>query len=152
MFLWFIYLEYFSYPFTLRWCLSLMLRCVSWTQNKNWFCFCIFSISLCQFSNLDIERFQWTVFVDFCYFVFVVCVCVHACVCICIYFPFFDFLACNYLFFVFSWVWLISLGSSFPSTAFCRTGFVCKEFLNLFLSWNVLFSPLIVTENFVEYS
>ena len=39
----------FSQPCTLRQCLSLRLRCVSCMQQKDDFCFCIQSVSLCLF-------------------------------------------------------------------------------------------------------
>ena len=39
----------FSQPFTLRQCLSLRLRCVSYMQKKDGFCFCIQSVILCLF-------------------------------------------------------------------------------------------------------
>ena len=34
----------------------------------------------------------------------------------------------------------------------CKAGFVERHCVNLFLSWNILFSPSMVTESFVEYS
>ena len=43
---WYIF---FPQPFTLRWCLSLRLRCVSCMQQKDGFCFCIHSVSLCPY-------------------------------------------------------------------------------------------------------
>ena len=44
-FAWYI----FSQPFTLRQCLSLRLRCVSYMHKKDGFCFFIQSVSLCLF-------------------------------------------------------------------------------------------------------
>ena len=35
---------------------------------------------------------------------------------------------------------------------FCRAGFMDTYCLNLFLSWNVLFSPSMVKENFAGFS
>ena len=53
---------------------------------------------------------------------------------------------------VFLWVQLASLGWGFPSSTFFRTEFVDRYYLNLVLSWNVLFSPLMVIESFAGYS
>ena len=39
----------FPHPFTLRQCLSLLLRCVSYTQQNEESCFCIHSVSLWKF-------------------------------------------------------------------------------------------------------
>lgn len=64
----------------------------------------------------------------------------------------FGLLVWYYLFSVFSWVYLIFPGLNFPSITFCRTRFVDRFCLNLVLSWDVLFSPSIVTESFAEYS
>ena len=47
---------------------------------------------------------------------------------------------------------LDSLGCDFPSITFCRDRFVAKKCLNLFLSWNILFSPLIVNDSLAGYS
>ena len=47
---------------------------------------------------------------------------------------------------------LDSLGCDFPSIAFCKAGFVATNCLNLFLSWNILFSPLIVNDSLAGYS
>ena len=47
---------------------------------------------------------------------------------------------------------LDSLGCDFPSNTFCNTGFVATYCLNLFLSWNILFSPLIVNDSLAGYS
>jgi hypothetical protein len=41
---------------------------------------------------------------------------------------------------------------NFSSSIFYRAGFVDRYCLNLVLSWNILFSPSIVTEHFVGYS
>ena len=49
------------------------------------------------------------------------------------------------------WVLLGSLGCDFPSNTFCKAGFVVTYCLNLFLSWNILFSPLIVNESLAGY-
>ena len=56
------------------------------------------------------------------------------------------------LFPVFLWVQIASLGWGFPSSTFCRAGFVDTYCLNLVLSWNILFSPLMVIESFAGYS
>ena len=93
----------FSQPFTLRRCLSLWLRCVSCMQQKNGFCFCIQSVSLCliigklsPFILMGINE-QWLlapvilVFVDgyiiFCVFPFFgICCCeIINCLCFCWY-------------------------------------------------------------------
>ena len=50
------------------------------------------------------------------------------------------------------WVSLGSLGCDFPSITFCKAGFVAMYCLNLFLSWNILFSPLMVKESLAGYS
>ena len=50
------------------------------------------------------------------------------------------------------WVLLASLVCGFPSSSFCKTGFVDMCCLNLFLSWNILFSPSMVNENFAGNS
>ena len=46
---------------------------------------------------------------------------------------------------------LDSLGCDFPSITFCKAGFVAMNRLNLFLSWNILFSPLIVNDSLGGY-
>ena len=46
---------------------------------------------------------------------------------------------------------LDSLGCNFPSITFCKAGFVAMDCLNLFLSWNILFSPLIVNSSLAGY-
>ena len=47
---------------------------------------------------------------------------------------------------------LDSLGCDFPFITFCKAGFVATNCLNLFLSWNILFSPLIVNDSLAGYS
>ena len=47
---------------------------------------------------------------------------------------------------------LDSLGCNFPSNILCKAGLVVTYCLNLFLSWNILFSPLIVNESLAGYS
>ena len=47
---------------------------------------------------------------------------------------------------------LDSLGCDFPSNILCKAGFVAIYCLNLFLSWNILFSPLIVNNSLTGYS
>ena len=44
------------------------------------------------------------------------------------------------------------LGLGFPSLTFCRAGFVDMHCLNLFLSWNILCSSLMVIERLADYS
>ena len=44
--------------------------------------------------------------------------------------------------------WLASLVCGLPSNIFSKPGFVATYCLNLFLSWNVLFSPLMVNACF----
>ena len=46
------------------------------------------------------------------------------------------------------WVLLASLVCGFPSSIFCKVGFVAPYCLNLFLYWNILFSPSIVNASF----
>ena len=50
------------------------------------------------------------------------------------------------------WVLLASLVYDFPSSIFCKAGFVATYCLNLFLSWNILFSPSMMNASFAEYS
>ena len=50
------------------------------------------------------------------------------------------------------WVLLVSLVCDFPSSIFCKAGFVATHRLNLFLSWNILFSPSMVNASFAVYS
>ena len=47
---------------------------------------------------------------------------------------------------------LDSLGCNFPSNILCKAGLVVTYCLNLFLSWNILFSPLIVNNSLTGYS
>ena len=47
---------------------------------------------------------------------------------------------------------LDSLGCDFPSNTFCKAGFVATYCLNLLLSWNILFPPLIVNDSLAGYS
>ena len=47
---------------------------------------------------------------------------------------------------------LDSFGCDLPSITFCKAGFVAANCLNLFLSWNILFSPLIVNDSLAGYS
>ena len=58
----------------------------------------------------------------------------------------------NYLLPVFLWVKLASLGYSDPSSTFCGAAFMDMYCFNLVLSWNILFSALMVTESFAWYS
>ena len=50
------------------------------------------------------------------------------------------------------WALLGSLGCDFPSITFCRVGFVAMYCLKLFLSWNILFYPLMVNKSLAGYS
>ena len=50
------------------------------------------------------------------------------------------------------WALLATLGCDFPSITFYKAGFVTMYCLNLFLSWNILFSPLMVNESLAGYS
>ena len=50
------------------------------------------------------------------------------------------------------WALLYFLVCDFPSITFCKAGFVATNCLNLFLSWNILFSPLIVNDSLAGYS
>ena len=47
---------------------------------------------------------------------------------------------------------LDSLDCDLLSNTFCKAGFVAMNCLNLFLSWNILFSPLKVNDNLAGYS
>ena len=84
-----------------------------------------------------------------------ICVCVCVCVCMCVHthlhISSHDLLFWDYLFLVFSCVWLTSLGWSFPSSTFCRTEFIDGYCLNLVLICNVLLSQSIVSESFAGY-
>jgi hypothetical protein len=40
----------------------------------------------------------------------------------------------------------------FPPTILCRTEFVKKYYVNLFLSWNILVSPSMIIESFAGHS
>lgn len=62
-------LQYLFLPFTLRWYLSLMVRCVSWMQQKYEFCFLIQLVRMgLLLENWDnIESYWWLVFIDFPY-------------------------------------------------------------------------------------
>ena len=51
----------------------------------------------------------------------------------------------------FLWVKLTFLGWGFPSSTFCKAGFVAMCCLNVVLSWNILFPPLMVIEKFAVY-
>ncbi|KAL6048203.1 hypothetical protein STEG23_013467, partial [Scotinomys teguina] len=42
----------------------------------------------------------------------------------------------------------LSIGWNFPSSVFCRAGFVDKYCLNLVLSWNILFTPSMISWTF----
>ena len=46
----------------------------------------------------------------------------------------------------------VFMGESFSSSTFCKSGSVDKYCLNLLLSWDILFSPSMVTESFARYS
>ena len=50
------------------------------------------------------------------------------------------------------WVLLASLFCDFPSSIFCKAGFVAMYCLNLFSSWNILFSLSMVNASFAGYS
>ena len=81
-------------------------------------------------------------FINSCYILVVMIVC----------FPFLGFadgsLSVSYIF-----VCVVSiLGLCFPSSTFCRAGFLDTYCLKLVLSWNILFSPSMVTESFAGYS
>ena len=41
--------NFFVHTFTMKWCPSLMSRCVSWMQQKNGSYFCIHTVNLCLF-------------------------------------------------------------------------------------------------------
>ena len=47
---------------------------------------------------------------------------------------------------------LDSLCCDFPSITFCKAGLLDTKCLNLFLSWNILFSLLIVNDILAGYS
>lgn len=58
------------HPFTLKWYLSLMVRCFSWMQQKDGSCFLIQSVDFCLLYSgiqiINIENYKWAVFVDPC--------------------------------------------------------------------------------------
>lgn len=72
------------HPFTLRWCPSLMLRYIFGCRKMDagFFLFFVFvlyqsirvslALSLFEIETIDVETYQWEVFVNFCYFVVVV--------------------------------------------------------------------------------
>lgn len=66
------------------------------------------------------------------------------------YFPSLDLLVWDYLFSVFSWVHLTSLGWNFPSSTFYRTRFVEEYFFNFIME--CLFPPPMVIITFAWYS
>lgn len=72
------------------------------------------------------------------------------CYSVCV-FPFFDLLVWNYLFFIFSRVWLTSSGWRFPSVAFHRTAFVDKILLKFGFIREYI-PPSTVIESFASYS
>ena len=136
----------FSQPFTLRLCLSLRLKCVSCIQQKVGSCFCIHSLSLCLFIG-ELSPLILRDINDPCLLIPVISLVVMI-VC----FPFLGFadgsLSISYIF-----VCVVSiLGLCFPSSTFCRAGFLDTYCLKLVLSWNILFSPSMVTESFAGYS
>lgn len=90
-------------PFTLRPCLSLKVRCVSWWRSKMDPIFkssllgCVF---LWRIEGNNVESYQWIVFIDSWCFIVIVWIPPPL--------PRFDLLVEDYIFFVFSWMWLIS--------------------------------------------
>ena len=72
------------------------------------------------------------------------------CCSVCV-FPFFDMLVWNYLFLIFSRVWLTSSGWRFPSIAFHRAGFVDKILLKFGFIIEYI-PPSTVIESFASYS
>ena len=50
------------------------------------------------------------------------------------------------------WLLLASLVCDFPYIISCKAGFGATYCLNLFLSWNILISPLMVNASFAGYS
>lgn len=112
-------------------CWGVVCKCSKWVFFHN------YSISLCPFISVDnwdhrFERNQGTMIVDSCDFVAVFNNVIFLSCCVCV--SYLDFSGCNYLFIVFSWVYLISLGFSFLSSAFCRVGVVERHCLKLDLS------------------
>ena len=69
-------------------------------------------------------------------------------------FPFFGICWCEVICYLWDFfgVQLASLSWIFPSSTFCKSGFVNRYCSNLVLSWNILFSPLVVIESFSGYS
>ena len=49
------------------------------------------------------------------------------------------------------WVLLASLVCDLPSRILCKAEFVATYYLNMFLSWDILFSPSMVNASFVVY-
>ena len=68
--------------------------------------------------------------------VVVVCACVSVCMCTSLLL---DFMVWNYLFLVFSWVWLTSMSWCFTLSTFCGAKFMDRFSLNLVLWWNIFY-------------
>ena len=124
-----------------------VVECVSCKQQNVGSCFRIQSLSLCLFigelsplilSDIN-DQWQLTLvifcggslcvfpFFELCWWRVVRCLCYYGCC----------WLPCFVI---------------FPSSFFCKTRFVATYCLNLFLSWNILFSPSMVNASFAGYS
>ena len=66
-------------------------------------------------------------------------------------FPFFGICCCEIIYCLFLWMWLNSLCWNFPSHTLCKAELVARYWINLVLSWNILFCLSIVTESFARY-
>jgi len=83
---------------------------------------------------------------DWCFLLFLL---LEVELCLCGYFLL-GYLKLDY-FLAISRVWFSSMCWSFPSITLCRVGFVEIYCVNLILSWNILISPSMVIESYVEY-
>ena len=137
----------FSQPCTLMWCLVFEVE-VFFVCSRRMDLFFVTNILACVFFFIDelsplilwCSWYSWPVIVSSCYFGFVVGGGLVLCVC----FPYLDFAGVG-LSIAYVFVGVANfLGWSFPSSTFCRAGFVDMYCLNLVLSWNILFSPSVI--------
>jgi len=70
--------------------------------------------------------------------------------CLCVSLLYFGCKEINFL--AFPWVWFPSLCWAFPPNILCRAVFVERDFINLFLSWNILDSSSMLIESFAGYN
>lgn len=113
-----------SHLLILGWCLSLMLRCVFWLQQQDGFCLCIHTANHWYWER-SMSSIYW--------FLLFWCVCICARSRARLYLGVFSLFRLK-----------------FSSSPFCSAGFII--FFLKKKSWNVLFSPFIVSESFSGYS